>query len=123
MGIANNWTLRVKRKDNKKLTPEQIEKIINLDIYEDDNPGELPMINHKYPEYEVPFYTDCHAAADIIEEELLKLSKEEPILSIQIDCVCTEYGGDDFFRTNYSNGVSEDLEGYIEFPQPQEVFY
>jgi len=123
MGIANNWTLRVKRKDNKELTSEQIEKILNLDIYEEDNPSELPIINYKYPEYELPFYTDCYGAADYIEEELLKLSKEEPILSIQLECVCTEYGGDDFIRTNYSNGKSEDMIGYIEYPAPEEVFY
>lgn len=123
MGIANNWTLRIKRKDNKELTPEQVEKILGLDIYEEDNPGKLPLINRKYPEYELTFYTDRYGAADVIDEELIKLSAEEPLLSIQIDCACTEYGGDDFIRTNYSIGKSEYMEGYIAFPGPNEIFY
>ena len=123
MGVANNWTLRVKRKDNKKLTQEQIDAILSFDFYEEDKPNSLNILSDRYPEYEAVFYTDSYNAWIDIDKRLCIFTEEEPMISVQLDCVCTEYGGDDFTRTNFSNGKSESMDGYITFPDPEEVFY
>lgn len=123
MGIANNWTMRIKRKDNQPLTQEQIDTILEFDIYEDSDVDELFIVNYKYPEYEISFYTDSYSAVESVEAALLEFTKGEPMISIQTDCFCTEYDGDDFVRTNYSNGKSENMIGYITFPDPEEIFY
>ena len=123
MGIANSWVLRVKRKDNKELTPEQAEAILNFDFYEDDKPDELFDLRNNYPEDQICFYTDSYEAEDKVETTLKKFTAENPIISIQVDKCCTEYGDAQYSRCNYSNGASEQMWGFVNFEEPQEVFY
>ena len=123
MGVANSWIMRIKRKDNKELTREQYLEILNFDFYEEDKPDTLIDLRNNYPEYQVCFYTDRWSAEDDIVSALLRFTEENPIISVQVDNCCTEYGEGDYTRTNYSNGECETMQGFVEYEEPDNVFY
>ena len=60
---------------------------------------------------------------DKVEITLKKFTAENPSISIQVDKCCTEYGDAQYSRCNYSNGASEQMWGFVDFEEPQEVFY
>lgn len=116
-----DWELRIKRKDGIAITEGHINMLSNSSeyggcfTYENFIPA-----NPAHTEFLSCFFTESSFAASDLREDLEAFTAANPEFLIQLN---GDNDLDEHWRTNFADGESEDMEGYIEYGDPMEVFY
>ena len=106
-----DWSLRVKRKDGKPLTHDEIEAIFNceewLEYFNEDN---VMMIGADDTEMEAQFFTESYSARDIIHEFLLEDSKAHPEYVFETE---RNYEGVEYYMDTFNDGIIATVQGQV----------
>ena len=114
MSCPIDWSLRMKRKDGKPLTHDEIEAIFNCEewreYFSEDN---VTMIGADDTEMQADFFTESYSARDIIHEFLLEDSKAHPEYVFETE---RNYEGVEYYLDTFYDGAMNTVEGQIVYP-------
>lgn len=121
MSCPINWSLRIKRKDGKPISSDEIEAIFNNESWNNFlNEDDFTIPGAGGKEWEAAFFTESLMAdADIMN--LLKVtSSAKPEYLFQTE---RDYGNGECYQNNYRDGITETMRGYIVYGDPISVEY
>ena len=121
MSCPIDWTMRIKRKDGKPISCDEIEMLFNREKWEDlvceDGFTDL---DGRGREWEASFSTRSLLADEDIRLGLCKHSADYPEYLFQTE---RSYSDGEYYRTNFCDGDYEVMKGYIAYDPPRRVSY
>ena len=121
MSCPIDWKLRIKRKDGKPISSDEIETIFNNEFWNAFVAEDcFNVLDAEDKEVEAAFTTNSYYAADDIQAELLDITSDRPEYLFQTE---RDYGTGEYYQNNYRDGMTEVMEGYIAYENPKAVEY
>lgn len=114
-----DWNLYIKRKDGRNFDIKTIMPI-SAAYRQEISPGYFFKPASAVNEFVCNFFTESYYAPQELRENLEAFTASHPEFLIQLN---GDNDLDKHWRTNFADGKSEDMKGYIVYDDPEEVFY